>query len=71
MNLADRTVAKAFLIGEAETIIDSMVAMDKDYTDIMATVTLLIGDKLNYIDKISVLDISARYYRKVKDENNS
>jgi len=67
MNLLDRTVTKALLIGEAEAIIDSMVANDKDYTDIMATVTLLIGDKLNYIDKISVLDISARYYRKVKD----
>jgi len=67
MNLLDRTVTKALLIEEAESIIDSMVAMDKDYTDIMATITLLIGDKLNYIDKISVLDISARYYRKVKD----
>ena len=67
MNLADRTVAKAFLIIEAEKIIDDMVANDKDYIDIIATITLLIGDKVNTTDKISILDISARYYRKVQD----
>ena len=67
MNLLDRTVAKALLISEAEKIIDDMVANDKDYGDIMATITLHIGDKLEGLDKISVLDISARYYRKVKD----
>jgi hypothetical protein len=69
MNLADRTKTKALLISEAETIINEMVAMNKDYIDIMATITLLIGDKLNDTDKINVLDISARYYRKVKDGN--
>ena len=67
MNLLDRTVAKALLISEAETIIDDMVANDKDYIDIIATITLLIGDKVNTTDKISILDISARYYRKAKD----
>jgi hypothetical protein len=71
MNLLDRTKKKALLISQAETIIDSMVANDKDYMDIIATITLLIGDEVNTTDKISILDISARYYRKVKDENNS
>ena len=68
MNILDRTVSKALLISEAETIIDEMVANDKDYIDIIATITLHIGDKVNTIDKISILDISARYYRKVKDK---
>jgi len=67
MNLLDRTKNKALLISEVETIIDDMVVNDKDYIDIIATITLLIGDKVNTTDKISILDISARYYRKVKD----
>ena len=69
MNILDRTKNKALLISEAETIVDDMVANNKDYSDIMATIKLHIGDKLDGLDKINVLDISARYYRKVKDEH--